>query len=146
PRTTAPLQIDASQMVGTGARANEQAFRIGMAQFAALAAETFSATDVNARDRYEALAQRGRSNLSYQNGAQAPSEIAVELATAQTAMKNAKERHSATKIYLTAANSKIEDVSVEEVASSILTLQTRLQASYQTTSILSRLSLTEYLR
>ncbi|MGL5363421.1 MAG: hypothetical protein ACRDBH_11105 [Bosea sp. (in: a-proteobacteria)] len=146
PRTTAPLQIDASQMVGTGARANEQAFRIGMAQFAALAAETFSATDVNARDRYEALAQRGRSNLSYQNGVQAPSEIAVELATAQTAMKNAKERHSATKIYLTAANSKIEDASVEEVASSILTLQTRLQASYQTTSILSRLSLTEYLR
>ncbi len=146
PRATAPLQIDASQVVGTGARANEQAFRVGMAQFAALAAETFSATDVNARDRYEALAQRGRSNLSFQNGVQAPSEIAVELATAQTAMKNAKERHSATKIYLTAANAKIEDVSVEEVASSILTLQTRLQASYQTTSILSRLSLTEYLR
>jgi hypothetical protein len=36
-------------------------------------------------------------------------------------------------------------VDTQEVAAAILTLQTRLQASYQTTAILSRLSLVEYL-
>jgi hypothetical protein len=43
------------------------------------------------------------------------------------------------------ARAGVEDANDEEVAASLLTLQTRLQATYQTTSILSRLSLVNYL-
>jgi flagellar hook-associated protein 3 FlgL len=38
-----------------------------------------------------------------------------------------------------------ESVSPDQVASEILALQTSLQASYQTTSMLSQLTLTKYL-
>jgi flagellin-like hook-associated protein FlgL len=144
-RNTGPLQIDRSQTIGVGARANEEAFRIGLAQFAAFAAETYSATDVNAQKRYEEMTDRARSNLAFTGGVQKPEEISIELGMAQSAMNSAKERHSATRLYLETALSGVEDASQEEVAASILALQTRLQASYQTTSILSKLSLTNYL-
>jgi flagellar hook-associated protein 3 FlgL len=41
--------------------------------------------------------------------------------------------------------SQIETVSPDQVASQILALQTSLQASYQTTSMLSQLSLVKFL-
>jgi flagellin-like hook-associated protein FlgL len=144
-RNTGPLQIDSSQTVAAGARANEEAFRIGLAQFAAFSAETYSASDVNAQRRYEEMADRARSNLAFTGGVQKPEEISIELGMTQSAMNAAKERHNASRIYLETALSKVEDASPEEVAASIMALQTKLQASYQTTSILSKLSLTNYL-
>jgi flagellin-like hook-associated protein FlgL len=144
-RNTGPLQIDRSQTIGVGARANEQAFRIGLAQFAAFSAETYSAGDVNAQKRYEEMTDRARSNLAFTGGVQKPEEISIEFGMAQSAMNSAKERHGATKLYLETALASVEDASPEEVAASIMALQTNLQASYQTTSILSKLSLTNYL-
>lgn len=144
-RATASVQADQGQIVATGARANEEAFKIGLAQFAVLAAETFPATDATSADRYDALTQRTREQLGFPNGAQKPSEIIVELGSAQTALAQAKERHNSTKNYLTTTLDGVENVTTEEVAAQILALQTQLQASYQTTSILSKLSLTNYL-
>ena len=40
-RNTATVQVGNNQVVGTGARANEEAFRIGLAQFGVMAVETF---------------------------------------------------------------------------------------------------------
>lgn len=144
-RNTGLLQVDNVQSVGAGARANEEAFRIGMAQFAVFAAETFSAGNVNDARRYEALTARARTYLSYTGGVQKPEEVSIELGLAQNSMNSAKERHNASRSYLESALSKVEDASTEEVAATLLALQTRLQASYQTSSILSRLSLTNYL-
>lgn len=144
-RATASVQADQGQVVGTGARANEEAFKMGLAQFAVLAAETFPATDATSADRYDALTQRTREQLGFPDGTQKPSEIIVELGSAQTALAQAKERHNSTKDYLTTTLDGVENVTTEEVAAQILALQTQLQASYQTTSILSKLSLTNYL-
>lgn len=144
-RGTGPLQIDASQTVNIGAQANEEAFRIGLAQFAAIVADNYLASDPTARDRYEALSTRARNALSFTGGVQRPSDIATEFGTASATIQRAKERHATTKNFLAQAVDKIENSSTEEVAASILALQTRMQASYQTTSILSKLSLTNYL-
>ncbi|WP_066472264.1 hypothetical protein [Bosea sp. WAO] len=144
-RATSSVQADQSQLVATGARANEEAFRTGLAQFAVLAAETFPASDPNSEARYEAMTERARDALGFPPGVQNPSEIIVEFGTAQTALAQAKERHTATKNYLTTTLDGIENVTTEEVAVQILALQNQLQASYQTTSILSKLSLTNYL-
>jgi flagellar hook-associated protein 3 FlgL len=76
---------------------------------------------------------------------QRPSDIATEFGTASATIQRAKARHTETKNFIGQAVDKIENSSTEEVAASILSLQTRLQASYQTTSILSRLTLTSYL-
>lgn len=151
-RNTAPLQVDNGQIVATGARANEEAFREGLAAFAVYAAADFK-TDTNPlaatynpspRDRYEALADRVRTVLSF-GAAQKPQDIAVEISAAQVTMASAKERHSFSINFFESARAGVEDASQEEVATHLLALQTRLQASYQTTSILSRLSLVNYL-
>lgn len=143
-RNTATLQIDDAQIVPTGARANEQTFREGLANLAAFAAGSFPVSDPNSRDRYEALADRVRTGLAFP-GVQKPEDIAVEVAAAQTSMAAAKERHKVATNILDSVRSKVEDANTEEVAASLLALQTRLQATYQTTSILSRLTLTNYI-
>jgi flagellin-like hook-associated protein FlgL len=144
-RSTATVQVDKGQTVGTGARANEEAFRVGLAQFAVMAVETFPAGDANSQARYEAMTSRVSEKLGFGGSVQKPAEIITELGSAQTSLARAKERHESTKNYLTTTLAGVENVTTEEVAVQILALQTQLQASYQTTAILSKLSLTNYL-
>ena len=145
-RDTARLQIDNSQSVATGARANEAAFREGLATFAVFAAADLASTSTpNARDRYEAIADRVRTNLAFPT-TQKPQDIGVEIATAQTAMQSARDRHKVSTNFLENARAGAENVNKEEVIVALTSLQTRMQASYQTTSILSSLKLTDYLR
>lgn len=143
-RNTGALQVDNGQTVATGARANEEAFRESMVGFTVFATTNFSAADPNSRDRYEAMADRVRSTLSF-NSTQKPQDVVLEIATAQISMKNAKDRHKVASNFYETARSGVEDASQEEVAASILSLKTRLEATYQTTSILSRLTLVNYL-
>lgn len=143
-RNTATLQVDQNQIVAAGARANEATFREGLAVFAAYSALSFTAADPNSRDRYEAMGDRVRTGLSFTN-TQKPQDIGVEISAAQFSMKAATERHRLTGNLLENARAGVEDASQEEVAAALLSMQTRMQATYQTTAILSRLSLTSYL-
>lgn len=143
-RNTGALQVDNGQTVATGARANEEAFRETMVGFTVFATTNFSATDPNSRDRYEAMADRVRNTLSF-GGVQKPQDVGMEISIAQVSMKSAKDRHKVTANFYETARAGVEDASQEEVAATILTLKTRLEASYQTTSILSRLSLVNYI-
>jgi len=144
-RSTASVQVDQGQTVQTGARANEEAFRIGLAQFAIMATQTFPADDTESKARYGAMTERVSERLAYGGAVQKPNEIITDFASAQLAMTSAKDRHTSTKSYLTTALEGVENVTPEEVAMQILSLQTRLQASYEVTSTLSKLSLTNYL-
>jgi flagellar hook-associated protein 3 FlgL len=143
-RASAPLRVDASQTVATGAQANEAAIRNVVAQFAVLAAETFTTSSLD-NQRYERLADKVRTNLGESRQPQKLEQIVAELGGAMATMKGAKERHQATDALLQDTLAGVEQASPEEVAAAILALQTRLQASYQTTSILSRLSIVNYL-
>jgi flagellar hook-associated protein 3 FlgL len=142
PRGTAPLRIDSVQTVGTGAQANEPALRSMLAQFAVLAAESFAETPTD-RDRFLEVADRARTNLAAEPHTM--EAMVADFGAALASMGRAKERHQATAAVLNEALAGVEGVSIEEVAASMLALQTRLQASYQTTSILSRLSLVNFL-
>ncbi|MCO5092127.1 hypothetical protein [Bosea sp. (in: a-proteobacteria)] len=144
-RGTASVQIGQGQIVGTGARANEEAFRTGLAQFAIMAAATFQPGDETSQAAYKAMASRVSDQLGYAGTGQKPMEIITEFGSAQAALASAKARHQDTKSYLATTLSGVENVTTEEVAAQILTLQTQLQASYQVTSMLSKLSLTNYL-
>ncbi|AMJ60541.1 flagellin [Bosea sp. PAMC 26642] len=144
-RATSTVQVDKGQTVKVGARANEEAFRVGLANFAALAVETFDANDPTSQERYNALAERVREGLGFGGAVQKPAEIITELGTAQSSIAQAKERHQSTKNYLNTTLDGVENVTTEEVAVQLLALQTQLQASYQTTASLSQLSLTNYL-
>jgi hypothetical protein len=60
-------------------------------------------------------------------------------------MATAKDRHQQTQKTLTDMLQSIEGVSQEQVGAEILTLQTSLQASLQTTALLSKTSLVNFI-
>jgi len=144
-RSTATIRVDQAQSVQFGAQANEQAIRQVLQSVAVYAATTTSPTGVNSGAEVSALSQRTAANLTPQAGQQTISDIQTDFADAQTAMKDAQARQTQSKNALQTLIDQTEGISQDQVASEILQLQTSLQASYQTTSMLSQLSLVKYL-
>jgi flagellar hook-associated protein 3 FlgL len=144
-RATATSRVDESVTVQYGARANEVAIRTQLQTVALYAAVTTSPTNPNAAGQVAALSQRVVQNLSVQPGQQTIQNIQSDLATAQATMKDATARQKQTGAMLQSIIDQAENVSPDQVASQILALQNSLQASYQTTAMLSQLTLTRYL-
>lgn len=144
-RGTAVAQVDQSITVQYGARANEQAFRYLLQNVAVYAAVTTDASNPNASAQVTALAQRVSGNLAPQNGQQQIQDVQAEFAGAQTATKAATDRQTQLKSMAETMLDSVEGVNQDEVATKILALQTSLQASYQTTSMLYQTTLLKYL-
>lgn len=147
-RATASVQVGAGDSVAYGARANEPAFQSALAGLGALASESFGTTGtVSTTDaaRNSALSSRVASLLAPTDGSQTLTQVGTELSLADTAMANAQTRNTAAKAVLQNTVSGIEDADTNTVAAQLLSLQTQLQASYQVTSMISKLSLVNYL-
>jgi flagellar hook-associated protein 3 FlgL len=144
-RATSTVRVDTSQVVQFGAQANEQAIRQAVQAVATYAAVTLSPTGTNSSAAAAALSNRIAANLTPQAGQQKISDIQTDLATAQNVMKDATARQAQAKTALQSLVSDTEGIDQNQVASEILQLQTDLQASYQTTSMLSQLSLVKFL-
>jgi hypothetical protein len=144
-RATAMARVDQSVTVQYGARANESAIRSQLQALAVFAAVTTSASNPNAALQVSALSQRTAQNLANQPGQQTIQDIQSDFATAQQTMKDATTRQTQTQGMLQGIIDQAESVSPDQVASQILALQTALQASFQTTSMLSQLTLTKFL-
>jgi hypothetical protein len=145
-RSTSTVRVDDSQTVQFGAQANEVAIRNALQQVAVYAAVVINPPgSSNAGAQASALSQRIGSNLTPQPGQQAISDIQTEFATAQNTMKDVQARQTQSQTALQNLISGTESISPDQVASEILALQTSLQASYQTTAMLSQLSLVKFL-
>jgi flagellin-like hook-associated protein FlgL len=144
-RATSTVRVDPTVTVQYGMRANEDAIRSLVQSVAVLAAVTTSPTDPNAADQISALNARVAQNLTATPGKQNIQDIQADLANAQTVMKDATARQKLTQATMQNIVDQAENVSTDEVASQLLALQTDLQASYQTTSMLSQLSLVKFL-
>ena len=144
-RATSTARVDQTAMIQYGVRANEQAIRSALQSVAAFAAVTTSPTSANATAVVSALNQRVSTSLTPQGRQQSLADIQTDLATAQVAMKDVSARQSQAQLTLQNVVDQTENISSDQVATEILALQTRLQASYQTTSMLSQLSLVKYL-
>jgi flagellin-like hook-associated protein FlgL len=144
-RSTASARIDSSMSINYGMRANEDALRLAVQNIATFAAMTFSASDPHADENYQALGNTVSGALDGAPGQQKITDIEAEIAAAQTASTSAQARHAQTSNMLTDLLQKIEGVTPEEVGAQILSLQTSLQASLQTTALLSKISLVNFL-
>jgi flagellin-like hook-associated protein FlgL len=113
--------------------------------FAVFAAMTFSGADPNAEGQYVALRQRIGGALVGTANEQKISDIQGELAGVQIALKSAKDRHQQTDMTLQNLLQSVEGATPEEVATQILALQTRLQATLQTTAMLLQTNLLNYI-
>jgi hypothetical protein len=141
-RDTAILRADTGLHLAIGARAGEEGVQGALVASAVLAAERFAPGE---DERWSALVTRVRG-LAPAEGAQTPERIASEIALAGAAAASAKERHALTRNLVLDRLSAIEDAPLEETAASILSLRTRLEASYQITASLSDFSLARFLR
>ncbi|TDR85213.1 flagellin [Enterovirga rhinocerotis] len=141
-RETAPVRTGDGTSVAIGARADEPAFRKVLAALGALAANAFPEGDATATARYAALAERVSGSLADDAGIRG---IATDFAIASKDLASATDRLGAAKAQVRDMLSGIEDADPNEVAMALLATQTRLQASYQVTSALSRLSLVEFI-
>lgn len=145
-RGTSSALVGQSMAVDYGARATEDGIRTLMQNVATLAAVTIAPTDPNGAALSTALNQRLTANLSGTAGVQSIADIQTQLAGAQVALKSAQSRNQQTTGTLSDFLQQIEGVSNEEVGSQILALQTRMQASMQTTAMLFQTSLVNYLK
>ena len=144
-RGTAVARVDQAINVQYGARANEQALRYQLQTIAVYAAVTTNTSNPNAGSQINALQQRVSANLAPQTGKQSIQDMQAEFAGVQTAIKSATDRHTQLKGMAQTMLDSIEGINQDEVATKILALQTALQASYQTTSLLYQTTLTKFL-
>ncbi len=145
PRSTATVRVDSAQSVEFGAQANEQAIRQVIQSIATYAAVTVSPTGTNSPAAVNALSERISTNLTPTLGQQSIQDIQTDFATAQTTMKDAQARQTQSQAALQSLVDQTEGINQSQVASEILALQNSLSASYQTTAMLSQLSLTKFL-
>jgi len=145
PRASSTARIDSNIVVAYGAQANEQAIRTQLEGVVVFAAVTVSPTAANSSATIAALSQRIATNLTPQPGQQTIADIQTDFANAQNTMKEATDRQTQTQTLLQNIVDQTETASTQQVASQILALQTTLQASYETTSMLAGLTLTKFL-
>jgi flagellar hook-associated protein 3 FlgL len=142
---TATAQVGPSMTIAYGMRATEPAITSLVANVAALAATTFSATDPNAQASYQALCQSVQNNLGGQSGAQSISDIQADIGNAQTIVQNATTLNTQTQNTLQDMLQGFEGVNQNQLGEQILTLQNTLSASMSVTARLAQLSLVNYL-
>ena len=147
PRQSVSAQIDEATRINYGVEATETGLLKLMRTLASMSVETYSTADPTARGRFDAMAARQQSEMSESHNSTAGSVeiITMELGIAQASAKAAQDRHTNYKAQLENLLYDAETVSKEEVAVEILALQTRLQASYQVTAMVSQLSLANFL-
>ena len=145
-RQTQNARIDSTLNASYGARANEDGIREMLESLAVFAAmELDTANEQTGKGQYEALTTRLRPALASDTGLGPMEGIVIEITNVAAQIGKAKERHIQSDAVLKTMLADIESASKEEVAASILALQTNLQASYQVTAIASQLTLVNFL-
>ncbi len=144
-RSSASARIDQSLVVSYGTRANETGIRNLVQSVATRAALTVSPSDPDAANLIGALDNRLTNNINGSGGTQTVTDIEADLAGVQTSLKSMKASHQQTSNTLGSFLDQVQGVSNEQVGTQLLALQTRMQASMQTTALLYRISLVNYL-
>jgi len=160
PRGTATAQVSAGLSIDMGAQANESGIRNAITGIAVLASEQFASTQslsdttlsaadrtlaLNERNRYTAMTDRVTALFKPAQDDQGINQVATELSLASAQINNAKSQNGAVRAQLQNTLDGTMLVSTEEVATKLLSVQSQLQASYQVTSMLSKLSLVNYM-
>ena len=140
-------KIEDNTSVKYGVQANENGIVTLVRTLAAMAVETYPSADATSSGRFDGMAERQQERLSeaHNNEAGSVEVIAVELSLAKTRTGNISERLIAGDAQLNTMLEELEGISKEAVAMEMLALQTRLEASYQATSLVAQLSLVNYM-
>lgn len=144
-RASQTFQIGSSSTIQLGARANETSIQKVLAGLATVALGMPTGTTPNANTAYVAVAAQATPLLAASNTGQSVQDIVTDFSLASARMSNAASANTAQQSTLQNTVDGIEQASTEEAATKLMNLQTRLQASYQITASLSKLSLVNYM-
>ena len=146
PRATASIRAGANLDVAIGARANEVPIQKALAGFAALAVDGLADPKAtNTPGRLAALSSKTYDLLGKASNDPSLEAIATDFGLAASTLTSAKSQNAATRLTLQNVVDGVESAPIQEVAAKLLEVQNRLQASYQITSSLSKLSLVNYI-
>ena len=112
---------------------------------AVFAAFKTSPNDPNANAQINDLSQSIVTNLDPPSGQQTIADMQTDFSNAQTEIQAAGARQTQTQSMMQDLIAQTEQVSPDQVSSELLAVQNSLQASYEATSMLSKLTLTNYL-
>lgn len=147
PRSTATVQASATRTLDIGVQANEAPIRKVLAGIAMVAAENFTGAASGSTDavRFTAVSDRATTLLGTTADQSGIAGLSSDLGLAASDLADAKTQNRTTRAALQSSLDGVDTVSAETVTAQLLQLQTQLQASYQVTSMLSKLSLVNYL-
>lgn len=172
PRNDVTARVDSNITVGYGVRANEPAYAelvrslsvMTIAEFdstaGTLADPAYSDTTLTAdeqkaaaaknlqteKSRYAELSGRVDGKLAFGSGGQKPTDIHTEIAVSGNVAKSAADRQTNSKTTMQVMLNDVEGINKEELTAQILTLQSRMEASYTTSMMLNNLSLLNYMK
>jgi flagellar hook-associated protein 3 FlgL len=144
-RASLVAQIDANVSVPYGVQANEQGIRDIVKSLAVFSTYTFSADTPTTRAAYQEFASRTATTLSPEIGKQTLDDIRLEIYQTSMTIKSTKDRQVMSREMLKQTLADGENVDIQTVGANILALQTRLEASYRVTAILSEMNLTKFI-
>ena len=142
---TQSVQISASASIGTGARANDGSIQKVLAGLATMAYALPATTTGDVNTAYQAVVDRAGSLLTSAYTSPSVQDTVTQLSLASARLSNAKSTNAATQNTVQNTLDGIEQAPTEEVVAKLLDVQNRLQASYQITATLSKLSLVNYI-
>ncbi len=147
-RQSVTTRVDENTTVSYGVQANEQGILELVRSLAAMSEQSFSTTDPTSTARYQALSSRQMERLSSAHDSEPGSLkiVSLELGVARTTADQANERHKFYGSQLQTMLSEVEEAPIEETSLKLMQLKTRLDASYQATSMVSQLTLVNFLR
>lgn len=144
-RATQTVQVSATSSIAIGSRANETPIQNVLAGLATIAFGMPSTSNVNVGTTYQAIASKANSLLASADTSPSVQDIVTNLSLASAGLTNAATTNTATQNTIQNTLDGIEQAPTEVVAAKLLDLQSRLQASYQITASLSKLSLVNYI-
>jgi flagellin-like hook-associated protein FlgL len=145
-RPTQSARIDSTINAEYGARANEDGIRTMIENLAGFAAmELDTADEQVGKAQYGALVSRIRPELASETGLGPLEGVVTEITNVAASIQSATKRHQQSESVLQTMLENVEGVSKEEVAASILALQTNLAASYQVTAMAAQLTLVNFM-
>ncbi|WP_425063039.1 hypothetical protein [Pyruvatibacter mobilis] len=143
-RDSATAKIDDGRIISYATRADEGPTRDVVKTLAVLAALEFPDADPLSQRAYDETTQRTGKKFAF-NGTTSIADLRTQLALKETSLSNTKDRHERTINATQVLLAETENADTNEVGAKILQLQNQLTASYQVTSLVSRLTLTNYI-
>lgn len=136
--------IDNDRIIKYGAQANQTSLRDTVKAAALLSAVTYDKADPDAEQAYKDLTSRV-STITAPSGSETVEGVVTQLGLTASTLQETLDRNEQMQGIASGVLGDKMGIDEYEVGTKLTTLQTQLQASYQVTSMLSQLSLVNFL-